>query len=73
MDEKSNKNIFIYDISYTTLIGANPSCITLHKVDGFIRFYGGTRYLILSGSKKYGAIYDKIRHLNSQKSGVHCL
>ena len=38
IDEKSHKNILIYDISYKTLIGA--------KIDGLIRIYDGTRYCL---------------------------
>ena len=56
IDEKSHRNILIYDISYKTLIGPNPVCIRFNKIDGFIRFYDGTRYLILLGPKKYHAI-----------------
>ena len=45
------------------MIGAKSLRIKLDKVDGLIRVYGGTRYLALSGSEKYDAIYDKIRYL----------
>ena len=45
-DENSRENIFFYDISKKTLIHAKPSCIRFDKVDGFIRLYDGTRYLI---------------------------
>ena len=37
VDEKSYKNISIYDISYKTLIGAKLLCIWVDKVDGFIK------------------------------------
>ena len=40
------------------------------KIDGFIRIYDGTRCLTLFGCKKYDAIYNKIRYLISQKSGI---
>ena len=39
IDEKSYKNIFVYDISYKTLIGAKPLRIRFNKIDGFIRLY----------------------------------
>ena len=39
-------------------------------MDGFIRIYDETIYLTLLGSKKYNAIYDRIRYLLSVKSGV---
>ena len=34
------------------------------------KIYDGTRYLTLLGTKKYDAIYNKIRYLISLKSGV---
>ena len=37
------------------------------EVDGFIRVYDGTRYLILFGLEKYDATYNRIRYLVSQK------
>ena len=37
IDEKSLKNILIYDISYKTLIGLKPLRIRFDKIDGFIR------------------------------------
>ena len=33
------------------------------RVDGFIRDYDGTEYLVLFGFEKYNVIYDRIRHL----------
>ena len=44
IDEKSHKNIQVYDISYKTLIGLKPLRIRFNKIDGFIRIYHGTRY-----------------------------
>ena len=70
IDEKSHENILIYDISYKTLIDSKPLRIRLNKIDGFIRIYDGTRYLTLFGSKKYDAIYNRIRYLISLKSGI---
>ena len=64
MDKKSYKNILIYDISYKTLIGVKD------KVDGSIRVYNGTRYLVLFGTEKYNAIYNRIRYLISEKSDI---
>ena len=37
--------------------------IRLDKIDGFIRIYNGTRYLILFGSETYDDIYNRIRYL----------
>ena len=47
MDENSYEKIFVCDISYNSLNNAKPFCITFNKVDGFIRAYERTRYLIL--------------------------
>ena len=51
MDEKSHKNILIYDILYGTLIVPKPLQIRFDKIDGFIRVFDGTRYLTLFGSE----------------------
>ena len=40
------------------------------KLDEFIRVYEGTRYLLLFDPEKYDAIYNRIRYLISQKSGI---
>ena len=53
----------IYDISYKTLIVAKPLPIRFSKIDGF-------RYLLSCGSEKYDAIYNRIKYLISQKSGI---
>ena len=47
-----------------------PLPIWFDKVDGFIRVYDETRHLVLFGPQKYGAIYNSIRYLISQKSGI---
>ena len=46
IDEKSYQNVLVYNISYKTLIGAKHLRIGFHKIDGFIRIYDGTRYLV---------------------------
>ena len=71
IDEKSHKNILIYDISYKTLIDSKLSLIRFDKIDGFIRIYDVTRYLALFGSEKYEAIYNRFTYIfftNLQKS-----
>ena len=37
LDEKSNKNILVYEISYKTFIGLKTLLIRFEKVDGLIR------------------------------------
>ena len=61
--EKSLENILICDISYKTLINLKPLQIRFDNIDRVIRFYDGTRYLRLSGTKRYDAIYNKVRYL----------
>ena len=70
VDEKSYENILVHDISYEALIGKKPLRIRFHKVDGFIRVYDGTRYLVLFSAEKYDAISDRIRYLISLKSSI---
>ena len=53
----------IYDISYKTLIGPKPLRNRFDNIDGFIRIYDGTRYLVLPGPEKYDAIYNRIKYL----------
>ena len=43
IDEKSPKNILIYDILCKTLIGPKPFRIRFNKIEGFMRIYDGTR------------------------------
>ena len=47
LDEKQSENIWVYDISYKILIGAKLRCIRFNKIEGFIRVYDATRYLVL--------------------------
>ena len=56
IDEKSQVNILVYNISYKTSIDSKRFHIRFSKIDGFIRIYGGTRYLTLFGSEKYDAV-----------------
>ena len=70
MDEKSYENILINEISCRTLIGAKPLQISFDQIDGFIRVYDGTRYLVLFGLEKYDTIYYRIKYLISQKNSI---
>ena len=51
------------------MIGAKPLHIRCDKIDGFIRFYDGTRYLVLFEPEKCGFIY-RVRYLMGVKSGI---
>ena len=67
---KAHENIFICYISFKTFIGSKPLCFRFDKIDGFIRIYDGTRYLIFFCSEKSYAIYNRIRYLISVKSSI---
>ena len=54
--EKSFENISIYGISYKTFMDSNSLHIVFDKVDGFIKVYDETRYLV---SQKHGFTYSK--------------
>ena len=57
-------------MSYKALTDAKPLRIRFYKIDGFIRVYDGTRYLVLFGAEKYDFIYNRIRYLIGVKSGI---
>ena len=44
--------------------------IKFNELDGFFRDYDGIRYLTFFDSEKHDAIYNRIRYLISQKSGI---
>ena len=60
----------IPDFLYKTLIGVKTLRIIFNKVDGFIRDYGETNYLVLLGSEIYNTISNRIRCLARSKSGI---
>ena len=70
INEKLHENILIYDISYKTLIDSKPLQIKFDKIDGIIRIYDETKYLTLFDTKKYDAIYGRIRYFISLKSSI---
>ena len=71
IEEKPYESILVYKISYKTLTDAKPLHIRFDKVSGYIRFYDGTRYLVLFSPEKYNSIYNRIRYLISQKVVLH--
>ena len=70
LDEKLFETFLVYDISFQTLIGAKPLRVRFDKIDGFIRVYDGSTYLVLFGPEKYDAIYGRIRNLIGKKSCI---
>ena len=71
IDAKWCKNILVYKILYKNLFDSKPLRIRFDDVDGFIKVCDGIRYLVLFGSERYDAIYNRIRYLISQKSLLH--
>lgn len=51
-------NVSVY-VSYKTVVGISPLRIIYTKMDGFIRDYNGTKYLISFGSEKHDVISDR--------------
>ena len=47
MAEKSYEKILVYDISCKNSIGGKPMCIRYDKINGFVRVYTGSKYLLL--------------------------
>ena len=70
LDEKSCKNILVYEISFQTLFVLKQLRIRFDELDGFTGVYDGIRYLAVIGPEKYGTIYIRIRYLISQKSDI---
>ena len=60
----------IYQISYKTLIASKPLRIRFDKTDRNFRIYDGSKYLVLSDSEKYDAIYNIIRYLIGLKINI---
>ena len=52
------------------MIGAKPLPNIFDKVNEFIRDCDGTWYLLLSGTEKYYAIFDRIRYLTELESYI---
>ena len=44
--------------------------IRFGNVDGFIRIYDGTRYLVLFDPERYDGIYKRNKHIVSEKSSI---
>ena len=49
--KKLHEYILIYGIRYKTVIGSKKLRIKLDKIDGFIKTYDGTKYLVLLSLK----------------------
>ena len=74
LDEKlykeKDKSILIYDISYKTRVKTRPLRISFNKIDEFIKTQNGFRYLVLFDYGWFDKIFDAIKYLISDKSGI---
>ena len=70
LHEKSYRNNLTYGLWCKTLIGTKSLCIMLDKVNRFIRYFNGIKYLVLYGLEKYYRNYGRIRYLKASKSGI---
>ena len=70
---KGNLKILWFRTFHTKLIGGKHLHIMFDKIDGFIRVYDVTRYLVLFGAEKYDFIYNRVRYLIVVKSGITCV
>ena len=53
------------------MILQKPLHIIFNKMGGFLRDYGGTKYLVLFSFEKDDANFDRTRNLIGLKSGVN--
>ena len=60
-----NHTKYFYLSYFVWNFGIKPLLIKFNKIDGFLRVYDGTRYLVLFGPEKYDTVYNKIRYLIS--------
>ena len=67
--EKSYEDILAYSISNKSLIDFDWLRIRFDEIDGFLRVYDGTRYLVLFGSEKCDCIYSRIIYFINLKIG----
>ena len=71
LDEKPYKkyeNSFLWDISCKSFMGSIPLRIRLNEINGFIKIFYGTKYLVLFGHSWCAEIYDRIKLLISKKN-----
>ena len=65
------ENISIFNISRETSMGPKPLRISLDKIDGFIRVFGGEfRHLVLFDNGFFDKIWEKIKYLIIEKCGI---
>ena len=55
------------------LFSPKPLRIRFDKIDGFIRIYDASRYLISLGPEKFDVSYNRLSYLISLKSSITCI
>ena len=67
---KTYKNILVYGIWKKTFRDSIPLRIRYNEIDGFMKIYYGIRYLVIFDHNQHEKIWDRIRYLISEKSGI---
>ena len=57
-------------MSYKNSICSKSLQLRFDKIDGFIRIYDRSKYLLLLDPEKCDAVYKKIKYLINIKSGI---
>ena len=70
MCKGNHENILVYDISYKTSTGAKSMRFRLDKIDRFNKVNIRIRYLVLFDYGWCDEIYNNIKYLVSEKSGI---
>ena len=71
IDEKSYKNVLIYDVAYKTSYGAKPLHTDFEKVNGYIIKYNKIRYLTsYHSNKKMKEFLIELRYLIMLQSNI---
>ena len=60
----------ICDISYKNFMDSIPLRIRFNKIYRFIKIYDGSRYLALIDYGWCDNVWDRIKHLITEKSGI---
>ena len=58
--------LFFWIVSSPSKFGAQPSPVRYDKIDGFIKTYNGTRYLVLFDTGWFDKICDRAEYLISE-------
>ena len=70
MYKGNHENILVYDISYKTSTGAKSMRFRLDKIDRFNKVHIRITYLVLFDYGWCDEIYNNIKYLVSEKSGI---